>query len=791
MDQSNLIKLAQQGDSDAIAQLLSQTLNKNNISVSKCTLKDGCLQLMLSAMTAPPQEKTVNFLRQWVQNLNINSVNKVKIYGKEIGEDFPAWHDEFNLEFKAQPNLNELAQKGDIQAIEKLIIQWLNLKDVKLKASLKEQKLNILIVLSYVPHQDFIMTKLKQELINLNMENCHLVKVYAQKIGEDFPEWHQEFKLKVEEVSGELVTETANNSISQELNLIKAETSNQSTTTESQSTLLNKAKSGDLTAIQGVLNYLLKNDRIFAKVNLSNQYLQVTIVGETIPDQEKQVKLITNFVKQLNLNFVEKLQILAWRKGYSSCAWTEQINLKERQTFNYSSNSSSQSYQQQQQKNSYRLNFPTGTIVQLMGNDNPHFAIVFDEKNTVELIAFKDEIQQKMICKVININLDKIFQHPVNNKLPRYKFKAKGMNLSKEQLQQRIKEILSKYEGTEYHIINNNCQHFAYEVATGVRQSPDADDFKILATPIGAIFKMKDFGFGGGGSSISSVSSSSIANLQSNLDELLNKKSDNLSGFNNSILHGLIPTLHNNLVDVGDVIKQGADAMLTAKAGLITNTENISQNPQAFGFAFEHLQAIGFNINAAFKGNDLRAKQIPADGTLYGADIIVENTVGKVIAQIQAKTGNSDYISKAINSGNYQGQILTTTDNSGISGSTITIDINGIKSFPINRQVAEWVAKNPYESANLMYSAAMVTEVTGVGIQAGGINALINAILQGIKVIGAYCRGETELAQEELHKFLSVVIEGLKTGFLRGVSIRIIQKLTNTNAFAALGLVLQ
>lgn len=328
MDQANLIKLAQQGDCEAIMQLLSQTLNKNKISVSKCTIKEGCLQLMLSAVTIPPQQKIVDFLRQWLEKIKINCVTKVKVYGKEIGDDFPAWHEEFNLEIKAQPNLNDLAKKGDLCAIEKLIIQWLNLKDVKLKASLKEQKLNILIVLSYVPHPDFIMTKLKQELINLNIKNCNFVKVYAQKIGEDFPEWHQEFSLKVEEVTGEFVTETANNSINQSSTLVKAETSNQLTNNNNGSSLLNKAKSGDVTAIQGVLNYLLKDDQIFAEVNLVNQYLQVSIVGETIPNKEKQVKLISNFVKELNLNSAEKLQILAWRKGDSSCVWTEQINLK-------------------------------------------------------------------------------------------------------------------------------------------------------------------------------------------------------------------------------------------------------------------------------------------------------------------------------------------------------------------------------------------------------------------------------------------------------------------------------
>lgn len=256
----------------------------------------------------------------------------------------------------------------------------------------------------------------------------------------------------------------------------------------------------------------------------------------------------------------------------------------------------------------------------------------------------------------------------------------------------------------------------------------------------------------------------------------------------NSAINGLIPPLTENLSRAAQNLWDGATTLLEPGAGLINKSDHqISQNPHVFGFAFEHLQAIGFNINAALKGSDARAYQIPPDGvTLYSPDIYIDK-VGQVIAEIQAKAGSAHYVEKQANSGHYVGNILTNSENAGILGTTITINIDGIESFPISQEFAQWVAGNPYLAANLMYTAATVSEIGGAGIQGATLNATINILLQSIKIVGAYCRGEQDLAQEELKQILTVALQGLKSGLIRGVAIKVIQKLMNGNAFAALG----
>lgn len=255
----------------------------------------------------------------------------------------------------------------------------------------------------------------------------------------------------------------------------------------------------------------------------------------------------------------------------------------------------------------------------------------------------------------------------------------------------------------------------------------------------------------------------------------------------NSTLNGLIPTITENISIAASAASNGASSILKPGAGIINSNGNITINPQAFGFAFEHLQVIGFNIKAGLENSDLRAEQIPADGTQYGADIRILDGVGKVVAEIQAKAGKSGYVKDQVKSGHYQGDILTNAENQNISGTTINIEAKGIKSFPINQDMAKWVAENPYTAANFIYAAATVGEIGGAGIQGAAINSTINILLQSIKIIGAYCRGEQELTQKELDKFLLEAIKGLKSGFIRGAGIKTIQKLTQGNAFAALG----
>lgn len=259
--------------------------------------------------------------------------------------------------------------------------------------------------------------------------------------------------------------------------------------------------------------------------------------------------------------------------------------------------------------------------------------------------------------------------------------------------------------------------------------------------------------------------------------------------FLKNITDGLTPAVTHNASIAAKVAIDGAKTMLGSGNGVIRIDGEINQNPQAFGFAFEHLQAISYNIKAGLAGSENRAWQIPPDGTKSGADIYVTNTVGRTIAEIQAKVGSIDYVSKQVASGHYEGQqIVVDAANNGIDGTNVVINVDGIQSMPINRATAEWVAQNPHEAAVIIETTALGGEVLAGGVSGAAINATIAVMLQSIKLIGAYCRDEETISAELLQEFQSATLEALSSGFLRGAAIKILQRLAGGSGFAALGL---
>lgn len=253
------------------------------------------------------------------------------------------------------------------------------------------------------------------------------------------------------------------------------------------------------------------------------------------------------------------------------------------------------------------------------------------------------------------------------------------------------------------------------------------------------------------------------------------------------VLNSLLPIVTENFSTAAQAARDGAQTMVTQGSGLVTKAGEISRNPQAFGFAFEHLHAIGFNINAALQNVEARAYQIPADGsTKFSPDIYVEVT-GKVVAAIQAKAGQASYVQHQTNSGHYAGEILTTRDNANVAGTRDRIQAAGIESLPISQGMAEWVAANPYFAANVISAAAATGEVVLAGVEGAVIQTEIEVLLQSIKVIGAYCRGEQALAQAEAYNILAIATASFGDGFLRGMAIKILERITGTKALASLG----
>lgn len=88
--------LAKQGDVKAIAILINQKLQPIDVVV-KVSLKDDCLQIMLEATETLNQEQMVSLLQSEIQKLKVQSINRLRLYGKQSGEDFPDWQEEVKL----------------------------------------------------------------------------------------------------------------------------------------------------------------------------------------------------------------------------------------------------------------------------------------------------------------------------------------------------------------------------------------------------------------------------------------------------------------------------------------------------------------------------------------------------------------------------------------------------------------------------------------------------------------------------------------------------------------------
>lgn len=101
MTQTNILELAKQGDPRAIAALLTRQLQSQGTSV-KAALKDGCLQLMLESEQVPEQQDVMEIVRDGITGLDTESIQKVKVYGRQTGDKSPTWAQEFDVEPKAE-----------------------------------------------------------------------------------------------------------------------------------------------------------------------------------------------------------------------------------------------------------------------------------------------------------------------------------------------------------------------------------------------------------------------------------------------------------------------------------------------------------------------------------------------------------------------------------------------------------------------------------------------------------------------------------------------------------------
>jgi hypothetical protein len=112
MTEQNLLKLAKQGNPKAIAAMLNQSLKSKNIT-AKVNLKDDCLHVLVESAQLPKQQTLVSFIRKGLIQLEAESIKTVKVYGRQTGEESPAWNETF--EIVSEPETPSSTKEIDIE----------------------------------------------------------------------------------------------------------------------------------------------------------------------------------------------------------------------------------------------------------------------------------------------------------------------------------------------------------------------------------------------------------------------------------------------------------------------------------------------------------------------------------------------------------------------------------------------------------------------------------------------------------------------------------------------------
>lgn len=93
---SSLVEQARQGEVKAIAQVVQQALREHEILVT-AHLHQSCLRLALESSRVPAADAVVPRVEQVMNQLNVATIESVKLYGQVFGSQQPAWIQEVEL----------------------------------------------------------------------------------------------------------------------------------------------------------------------------------------------------------------------------------------------------------------------------------------------------------------------------------------------------------------------------------------------------------------------------------------------------------------------------------------------------------------------------------------------------------------------------------------------------------------------------------------------------------------------------------------------------------------------
>ncbi|VXD18129.1 conserved hypothetical protein [Planktothrix serta PCC 8927] len=101
-------ELAKSGDPKAIADAINHSLKAKGINAD--VMRDnGCLHVMLEGDQVPNHQKDlVNFVRNGMDRLGVETIYTIRVYGRQFGDDLPLWEEEIVLRTPPEPAVNQI-----------------------------------------------------------------------------------------------------------------------------------------------------------------------------------------------------------------------------------------------------------------------------------------------------------------------------------------------------------------------------------------------------------------------------------------------------------------------------------------------------------------------------------------------------------------------------------------------------------------------------------------------------------------------------------------------------------
>lgn len=110
MSQQSLLQLAKQGNTDAIASTINYLLKDQNINAT-ASIDNNCLKIILESQEIINQESLLPFVHKLVLKLEIKTIDSLKIYAIQAGENLPLWTTSIPLNLDKNKLKNQDQQK--------------------------------------------------------------------------------------------------------------------------------------------------------------------------------------------------------------------------------------------------------------------------------------------------------------------------------------------------------------------------------------------------------------------------------------------------------------------------------------------------------------------------------------------------------------------------------------------------------------------------------------------------------------------------------------------------------